>query len=142
MDRTTPSLWRTLSIFYAFASMPPSSLSEVRSYYQQTFGTAMGFPVSVVVANLVMEDIEQRALSNFQPPPCFWKQYMDDTCVVLPANRVTDFHQHLSIETSIQFTVKLKKERKLPFLMFFLSGIQMVPLIYLCIENLQILIST
>ena len=43
------------------------------SYYQQTFGTAMGSPVSVLVANLVMEDIEQRALSNFQPPPRFWK---------------------------------------------------------------------
>ena len=42
---------------------------------------------------------------------------MDDTCVVLPANKVADFHQHLnSIETSIQFTVELEKERKLPFL--------------------------
>ena len=41
---------------------------------------------------------------------------MDDTCAVLPANKVTDFHQHLnSIETSIQFTVELEKERKLPF---------------------------
>ena len=37
--------------------------------YQQVHGTAMGSPVSVVVANLVMDDIEERALSTFHPPP-------------------------------------------------------------------------
>ena len=41
--------------------------------YQQVHGTAMGSPVSVVVANLVMEDIEQKALSTFHTPPRFWR---------------------------------------------------------------------
>ncbi len=31
--------------------------------YQQVFGTAMGYPVSVTVANLAMEYIEERAIS-------------------------------------------------------------------------------
>ena len=31
------------------------------TYYQQVFGTAMGSPVSTVIANMVMEDMEQRA---------------------------------------------------------------------------------
>ena len=39
--------------------------------YRQIHGTAMGSPVSVVVANLVMEDVEQEALSTFHTPPRF-----------------------------------------------------------------------
>ena len=30
--------------------------------YQQKYGTAMGSPVSPIVANLLMEDLEQRAM--------------------------------------------------------------------------------
>ena len=37
-------------------------------FYQQCFGTAMGSPVSVTVANLVMEEIEERALSTLPRP--------------------------------------------------------------------------
>lgn len=43
-------------------------------------GTAIGSPVSVSVANLVMEDIEERALSTFHSPPHFWMHYVDDMC--------------------------------------------------------------
>ena len=37
--------------------------------YKHIQGTAMCSPVSVVVANLVMEDVEQRALSTFHSSP-------------------------------------------------------------------------
>ena len=38
--------------------------------YEQTFGTAMGSPVSVMVANLVMEEIEEIAPSTYHTPAC------------------------------------------------------------------------
>ena len=41
--------------------------------YQQIFGTAMGSPVLVVVANIVMEHIEDLALSTSPVPTIFWK---------------------------------------------------------------------
>ena len=83
-------------------------------YYQQTFGTAMGFPVSVTTANLVMEDVAKRALSTYLPPLPFWKRYVDDTLTALPQDKVQHFHQHLnSIETTIQFTVEMESESTL-----------------------------
>ena len=86
--------------------------------YQQTHGTAMGSPVSVTVANLVMEDVEQRALSTFRGRcPLFWKRYVDDTCTAIHPEEIEDFHSHLnSIEPSIQFTKEIQQDNKLPFL--------------------------
>jgi len=52
-------------------------------HYKQVFGTAMGSPVSSVVANLVMEDIETWALETFTDPPRLWKRYVDDTFVII-----------------------------------------------------------
>ena len=47
-------------------------LSFHREYYQQIFGMAMGSPVSVTVANLAMEDVEDRALATTDVPFRFW----------------------------------------------------------------------
>ena len=65
-------------------------------FFQQTFGTAMGSPVSVSIANLVMEDVEERALSTFDVDLPFWKRYVDDTCTAVPRNRVQDLLHHLN----------------------------------------------
>ena len=90
--------------------------------YRQIHGTAMGSPVSVVVANLVMEDIEQKALSTFHTPPRFWRRYVDDTCTALPLDVVDSLHQHLnSVDPSIQFTVEKENGGQLPFLDILLS---------------------
>ena len=92
-------------------------LSYRGEMFQQVFGTAMGSPVSVTVANLVMEDVEQTALtfSTIQPP--FWKRYVDDTFTALPQKQIQRFHNHLnSNEPTIQFTIETEVEGTLPFL--------------------------
>ncbi|KAL9971531.1 hypothetical protein ACROYT_G017705 [Oculina patagonica] len=87
------------------------------NHYQQIFGTAMGSPVSAVMANLVMEDLEKRALSTSLSQPCFWKRYVDDVCAAVKSNLVLTLQNHLnSIEPSIQFTVERETERKISFL--------------------------
>ena len=86
-------------------------------FFKQTFDTAMGSPVSVTVANLVMESVEERALSTYQSPVPFWKRYVDDTVTALPRDQVKTFHSHLNtIEASIQFTVEEETDNTLPFL--------------------------
>ena len=85
--------------------------------FQQTYGTAMGSPVSVSVANIVMEDVEERALASYEIQLPFWKRYVDDICTAVPKQRVQHLLQHLNgIEQSIQFTVELESEGCLPFL--------------------------
>ena len=85
-------------------------------YYQQIFGTAMGSPVSVTIANLVMEDIE-RALTTFERPPRFWKRYVDDALTAMHPDTVQSFHDHLnSINPNIQFTLEVESDGTLPYL--------------------------
>ena len=42
------------------------------NFFQQLHGTAMGSPVSVVVAEIVMQRLEERALATYHNPPAFW----------------------------------------------------------------------
>ncbi len=67
------SLLMTSAPFSNFAWRPPTWPLKV---YRQIHGTAMGSPVSVVFANLVMEDVEQEALSTFHTPPRILRRYV------------------------------------------------------------------
>ena len=72
-------------------------------YYQQVFVTAMGSPVSAVIANMVMEDVEQRALATSLVKPFFWKRYVDDVISPVSGNEAEPLLLHLnSLEPSIQ----------------------------------------
>ena len=86
-------------------------------YYKQVFGTAMGFPVSALIANLVMEDIECRALTTAPGSPSFWKRFVDDVISAVSENEIVVILQLLnSIEPSIHLTVERETSGKLPFL--------------------------
>jgi len=53
--------------------------------YQQRFGTAVGSPVSPIIANLFMGWLEQRAIAT-APVNCrprLWKRFVDDTLEVI-----------------------------------------------------------
>ena len=86
-------------------------------YYQQVFGTAMGSPVSAVIANLVMEDDEQRALASVPVSLSFWKRFVDDVISAVYINEIDILLRYLnSIEPSIQFTVEREINGNLAFL--------------------------
>ena len=51
-------------------------------YYEQTSGAAMGSPLSPVLANIFMEDFEQKALANSNLVPSIWKHFVDDIFAV------------------------------------------------------------
>ena len=88
-----------------------------KKIFKQIFGTAMGSPVSVVVANLVMEDVETRAIEAFAHPPRLWLRYVDDTFVIIEKKFLNIFFDHTNnLEPSIKFTMKTENDNQLPFL--------------------------
>ena len=67
----------------------------------------MGSPLSVVIANLVMETVENKALTYCSLAPSFWCRYVDDTFMIIHENNIKTFHAFIdNIENSIKFTVE------------------------------------
>ena len=86
-------------------------------HYKQLHVTAMGSPVSVVVAEIVMQDIEEQALATYSETLPLWLRYVDDTITAVHKNKIEEFHEHLNKQnTSIQFTKEIEENGKIPFL--------------------------
>ena len=86
-------------------------------HYKQLHGTAMGSPVSVVVAEIVMQNIEEQALATFTRTIPIWLRYVDDTFTAVHKDRIDDFHEHLNRQNAdIQFTKEIEENGKIPFL--------------------------
>ena len=66
-------------------------------HYKQLHGTAMGSPVSVVVAEIVMQNIEERALATCRQTIPLWLRYVDDTFTAVHKDEIDAFHNHLII---------------------------------------------
>jgi hypothetical protein len=87
------------------------------NFYQQTHGAAMGSPVSPLVANIYMEDFEQKALASAPHPPSIWLRYVDDTFVQIGEDYILEFTNHINNQDpNIKFTNEPETEGSIPFL--------------------------
>ena len=86
-------------------------------HYKQLHETAMGSPVSVVVAEIVMQNIEEQALATYSGTLPLWLCYVDDTITAAHENKIDEFHEHLNEQNAnIQFTKEIEENGKIPFL--------------------------
>ena len=73
-------------------------------HYKQLHGTAMGSPVSVAVAEIVMQNIEEQALAIYTRTVPLWLRYVDDTFTAVHKDGMDDFLEHLNRQNAdIQF---------------------------------------
>ena len=103
----------------ALVSLLRLCLSSITFYYngtvyQQIFGTVMGSLGSVVIAYIVMEYIEDLALSTSPVPTIFWKRYLNDVLSAVPADQVDEMLAH--IDHNIQFTLEREGGHAISFL--------------------------
>ena len=81
------------------------------THFQQIFGCPMGPPVSAILANLVIEHIEERALTTTPHPPKWWYRYVDVSHTCIHKQFVEEFHAYLnSIDPHVQFTHEAEQE--------------------------------
>lgn len=90
------------------------------SFYKQKYGMPMGSPLSPVVANIVLERIEQAALKELENrgiKPVFFKRYVDDCIVGAKAEQVQEIVSVFnSFHERLQFTVEMEVNGELKFL--------------------------
>ncbi|CAH3043079.1 unnamed protein product, partial [Porites evermanni] len=86
-------------------------------HYKQLHGTAMGSPVSFVVAEMVMQNIEEQALATNTRTVPLWLRYVDDTFSAVHKDGIDDFTELLNRQNAdIKFTKEIEENGKIPFL--------------------------
>ena len=89
-----------------------------RKHYEQLEGAAMGSLISPIVANLYMENFEEKAISTAPHPPYLWKRFVDDAFTIIESSERRPFLDHInSIDQHIHFTCEEQREDgSIPFL--------------------------
>ena len=66
-------------------------------FFEHVKGAAMGSPISPIVANMFMEDLEIKALSTAPTPPTLWKRFVDDTFIIIQRSHKETFCNTLTV---------------------------------------------
>ncbi len=85
-------------------------------HYQQLDGVAMGSPVSPVIADIFMEDLEDKVFEA-RTAPRLWKRFVDDVIAVVQNTLGKSLLQSLNNQhPRIKFTMEEEQEGCLPFM--------------------------
>jgi len=84
----------------------------------------MGSPLSPILADVVMQDLELKAIKNLDFEIPVYYRYVDDILLITPAYKVdTILNAFNNIHSRLQFTVEYEKNKSISFLDLNLSVI-------------------
>ena len=109
--------------------------------YKQIKGTPMGSPSSVVIAEIVVQNIEKSIFQSINH--LFWFRYVDDIIACVSKDSVDDILMTInSINDSIQFTKETEVNNTINYLDMSIVRQQMEPLNLKFSEKIPTLIDT
>ncbi|XP_011866401.1 PREDICTED: uncharacterized protein LOC105561223, partial [Vollenhovia emeryi] len=86
-------------------------------FYDQVFGTPMGSPLSPILADMVLDDLETHCLQLLDNPLTAFFRYVDDIFTIVPTSKINEilnlfnnYHQRL------KFTCEIETNGSLSFL--------------------------
>ncbi|XP_011338800.2 uncharacterized protein LOC105280186 [Ooceraea biroi] len=85
--------------------------------YEQIFGSSMGSPLSPIVADMVLDNLETKCISSLDfELPVFYR-YVDDVFTILPVDKVDHvLHVFNSNNERLKFTMELESNNRINFL--------------------------
>ncbi|XP_068989277.1 uncharacterized protein [Neodiprion pinetum] len=85
--------------------------------YAQTYGLPMGSPLSPILSDLVLDDLEQYCLNKLDFKPSFFFRYVDDIITDVPSGKVAEMLSVFnSFHPRLQFTSELESNHRISFL--------------------------
>lgn len=86
-------------------------------FYTQLEGAAMGSPISSVIAQIVMEDLEENVINNLTFDLPFYQRYVDDSFAIIHKDHYPELLERFNnYHPKLQFTIELEKNNRLNFL--------------------------
>jgi len=85
--------------------------------YKQLFGTPMGSPLSPVIADIVMQDLEEDVLNSLDFNIMTYYRYVDDIFLIAPQDKIDIIFERFNNQHDrIKFTIENERNRSLSFL--------------------------
>jgi len=85
--------------------------------YKQIFGTPMGSPLSPIVADLVMRDLEEQVLNSLDVRPALYFRYVDDIILAVPHDEIDFILSNFNgYHDRLKFTLETEVNHRLNFL--------------------------
>lgn len=73
----------------------------------------MGSPLSPIIADIVLQDLESKALQQLKFVPTFYFRYVDDIILTVPSNQIDNtLTMFNSVHDRIKFTLEIEENKK------------------------------